>query len=62
MSEIIPFKYEEVVEQAKKKYPKDVWNRYAFKDGAMWAIEQIFKDKTRDDIFDEMEIPRITLD
>lgn len=60
--EKIPFKYKQVENAAKDKYPDDVWNRYAFKAGAMWAIEQIYKDKTREEIFNEMEIPRITLD
>lgn len=58
----IPFKHIDVQKQASKKYPEDVCKRYAFKAGVLWAVEQIFKDKTRDDIFNEMEIPRISMD
>lgn len=58
----IPFKHIDVQKQALKKYPEDIYKRYAFQTGVFWAVEQIFKDKTRDDIFNEMEIPRISMD
>lgn len=58
----IPFKHIDVQKQALKKYPEDVCKRYAFKAGVLWAVEQIFKDKNRDDIFNEMEIPRTSMD
>lgn len=58
----IPFKHKDVQKRASEKYPEDVWKRYAFQVGVMWAVEQIFQDKTREDIFNEMEIPRMTMD
>lgn len=58
----IPFKHIDVQKQALKKYPEDVCKRYAFQAGVLWALKQIFKDKNRDDIFNEMEIPRISMD
>ena len=58
----IPFKHIDVQEQALKTYPENVWMRSAFRVGVLWAVEQIFKDKIRDDIFNEMEIPRISMD
>lgn len=58
----IPFKHIDVQKQASKKYPEDVSKRYAFQAGVLWALDEIFKDKTRDDIFNEMEYPRISMD
>lgn len=58
----IPFKHKDVQKRASEKYPEDVRRRYAFQAGVLWAVEQIFKDKNRDDIFNEMEIPRTSID
>lgn len=51
----IPFKYKDVQNRASEKY-HNVWERYVFQAGVLWAVGQIFKDKTQEDIFKEMEL------
>ena len=51
----IPFKYKDVQNRASEEY-HNVWERHAFREGVIWAVEQIFKDKTQEDIFNEMEM------
>ena len=56
-------KYKDIVTEAKRRYPDDIWNQVAFENGATWLIRQQHPDKDDlDRVFDEMEVPRTTMD